>query len=83
MLIWSSGNTDLLLFPHFVVKTRKEAKRMAIMESVSVMKARVEELKGLVKDQRGRKDEYATIIAQQSEGTFHNIPTAIVYFKKY
>lgn len=55
---------------------------MAIMESVSVMKARVEELKGLVKDQRERKDEYATIIAQQSEGTLNSIITAIVYFQK-
>ncbi|XP_057804462.1 kinetochore protein SPC25 homolog [Salvia miltiorrhiza] len=49
------------------VKTRKEAKRMTIMESSSVTKARVEELKGLVKDQRQRKDEYAAIISQQSE----------------
>ncbi|KAI3454454.1 hypothetical protein Pfo_011117 [Paulownia fortunei] len=49
------------------VKTRKEAKRMAMMESISVMKARVEELKGLVEDQRERKDEYAAIISQQSE----------------
>lgn len=49
------------------VKTRKEAKRMAITDSLSVMKARVEELKGLVKDQRERKDEYAAIISQQSE----------------
>lgn len=49
------------------VKTRKEAKRMAITESLSVMKARVEELNGLVKDQRERKDGYAAIISQQSE----------------
>ncbi|KAK4394789.1 hypothetical protein Sango_1633200 [Sesamum angolense] len=49
------------------VKTRKEAKRMAIEESISVMKARVEELKGIVEDQRGRKNEYAAIISQQSE----------------
>lgn len=32
------------------------------------MKARVEELKGLVENQRERKDEYAAIISQQSEG---------------
>ncbi|KAG6386556.1 hypothetical protein SASPL_151722 [Salvia splendens] len=49
------------------VKTRKEAKRMTIMESLSDMKARVEELKGLVKDQKERKDEYAAIISHQSE----------------
>lgn len=41
---------------------------MAITESLSVMKARVEELNGLVKDQRERKDGYAAIISQQSEG---------------
>ncbi|KAL0441025.1 UNVERIFIED_CONTAM: hypothetical protein Sradi_0041400 [Sesamum radiatum] len=40
---------------------------MAIEESVSVIKARVEELKGIVEDQRGRKNEYAAIISQQSE----------------
>lgn len=56
---------------------------MTIMESLSVMKARVEELKGLVKDQRERKDEYAAIIYQQSEGVFSNILTAILYFQKY
>ncbi|KAL3642330.1 hypothetical protein CASFOL_013145 [Castilleja foliolosa] len=49
------------------VKTRKEAKRMAMMESISSMKARVEELKGIVGDQRERKDEYAAIIFQQFE----------------
>ncbi|KAL1568244.1 kinetochore protein SPC25 isoform X2 [Salvia divinorum] len=55
------------LVKSLAVKNRKEAKRMTIMESLSVMKARVEELKGLVKDQRERKDEYAAIISHQSE----------------
>ncbi|KAK6148332.1 hypothetical protein DH2020_019244 [Rehmannia glutinosa] len=49
------------------VKTRKEAKRMTMMESISAMKSRVEELKGLVEDQRERKDEYAAIISQHTE----------------
>ncbi|KAL6550230.1 hypothetical protein OROMI_020718 [Orobanche minor] len=49
------------------LKNRKEAKRMALMESISDMKPRVEELKGLVEDQRKRKDEYAAIISQQLE----------------
>ncbi|KAL6556874.1 hypothetical protein OROHE_006750 [Orobanche hederae] len=49
------------------VKNRKEAKRMALMESISDMKPRVEELKGLVEDQGKRKDEYAAIISQQLE----------------
>ncbi|KAL1533016.1 kinetochore protein SPC25 isoform X2 [Salvia divinorum] len=49
------------------VKTQREAKRMTIMESISVIKASIEELKGLVKDQRERKDEYAAIMSQQSE----------------
>ncbi|KAL8465548.1 hypothetical protein ACS0TY_034874 [Phlomoides rotata] len=49
------------------VKTRKEAKRMAMLESISAVKARVQELKGLVKDQRERKDQYATIMSQQYE----------------
>ncbi|KAF8399744.1 hypothetical protein HHK36_015615 [Tetracentron sinense] len=48
------------------VKNRKEAKRMATIDSISATKARVEELKRRVQDQRDRKDEYATIISQQS-----------------
>ncbi|KAL3512785.1 hypothetical protein ACH5RR_025502 [Cinchona calisaya] len=49
------------------VKTRKEAKRMAMMDSISAAKARLEELKGVVEDQRARKDEYAAIISRQSD----------------
>lgn len=58
---------------------------MTIMESLSDMKARVEELKGLVKDQRERKDEYAAIISHQSEGVFSlSITlTAVVFLQKY
>ncbi|PON72238.1 Chromosome segregation protein Spc [Parasponia andersonii] len=47
-------------------KNRKEAKRIAIMESVAVRKARVEELKRHVQDQRAKRDEYAEILSQQS-----------------
>lgn len=47
-------------------KTRKEAKKMATMDSLSATKARVDELKGVVEDQRARKEEYAAIISQQS-----------------
>lgn len=39
-----------------------------MMESISAIKARVQELEGFVKDQGGRKDEYAAIMSQQSEG---------------
>ncbi|KAL3628875.1 hypothetical protein CASFOL_027921 [Castilleja foliolosa] len=49
------------------VKTKKEAKRMAMMESISAMKARFQELNGLVEDQRKRKDEYSAIMFQQFE----------------
>ncbi|KAI5665171.1 hypothetical protein M9H77_24494 [Catharanthus roseus] len=48
------------------VKTRKEAKRMATMESLSATKARLEELKRVVEDKRLKKDEYALILSQQS-----------------
>lgn len=51
-----------------VAKTRKEAKLIATMDSVSVMKARVEELRKIVEDQKQRKDEYGAILFQQSEG---------------
>ncbi|KAK6920662.1 Chromosome segregation protein Spc25, C-terminal, partial [Dillenia turbinata] len=46
-------------------KTRNEAKRMAVVDSISATKARIDEVKKIVQDQRTRKDEFATIIAQQ------------------
>ncbi|KAI3820746.1 hypothetical protein L1987_08294 [Smallanthus sonchifolius] len=49
------------------VKTRQEAKKMAIADSISAAKARNEELKKIVVDQRTRKEEYAEIISHQSE----------------
>ncbi|KAK1407225.1 hypothetical protein QVD17_38839 [Tagetes erecta] len=49
------------------VKTRKEAQKMAISDSISAAKARIEELKKIVVDQRTRKEEYAEIISHQSE----------------
>lgn len=38
------------------------------MESLSVVNARIEDLNEIVDDQKSRKDEYAAIVAQQSEG---------------
>ncbi|XP_074345377.1 kinetochore protein SPC25 homolog isoform X4 [Apium graveolens] len=49
------------------LKTRKEAKRMAMMDSIAATKARVEKLKRVVEEQKARKDEYAEIISQQSK----------------
>lgn len=49
------------------VKTRKEAKKMAISDSISATKARLEENKKIVADQRARKDEFSEIISNQSE----------------
>ncbi|MFS7940012.1 putative chromosome segregation protein Spc25 [Helianthus anomalus] len=49
------------------VKTRQEAKKMAIADSISAVKARNEELHKIVVDQRTRKEEYAQIISHQSE----------------
>lgn len=58
---------------------------MMIMESLSDMKTRVAELKGLVKDQKERKDEYAAILSHQSEGVFllFITLTAIVFYFSY
>lgn len=53
-----------------VAKTRKEAQKMAISDNISAAKARIEELKKIVVDQRTRKEEYAEIISHQSEGIF-------------
>ncbi|CAI9114770.1 OLC1v1015566C1 [Oldenlandia corymbosa var. corymbosa] len=47
-------------------KTRKEAERLATVDSIAATKARLEGLKGLIEDQRARKNEYAEIISQQS-----------------
>ena len=54
----------------FIAKTRKEAMRMTTMDSLSAAKARIEELKRIVEDQKARKNEYADIIRQQYEGNF-------------
>uniref|UniRef100_A0A2N9J1I6 Uncharacterized protein n=1 Tax=Fagus sylvatica TaxID=28930 RepID=A0A2N9J1I6_FAGSY len=48
------------------VKTRKEAKRMAIMDSISAKNARVEELKRSVQLLMAKRDQYATVVSQQS-----------------
>ncbi|KAF5476754.1 hypothetical protein F2P56_003459 [Juglans regia] len=47
------------------VKTRKEAERMAKMDAIAAQKARVEELRRSVQEQRANRDEYAAIISQQ------------------
>ncbi|MCD7447940.1 hypothetical protein HAX54_036308 [Datura stramonium] len=48
-------------------KTQKEAKQIAVADSISATKDRVEELRGVVENQRARKDEYAAIISQQTD----------------
>lgn len=58
----------MIFFCLFAAKTRKEAKRMATMDSISATKTRLEELKDIVEDQRARKDEYAAIVARQTDG---------------
>nr|KAJ0203553.1 hypothetical protein LSAT_V11C500234380 [Lactuca sativa] len=54
------------------VKTRKEAKKMAIADSISATKARLEEHKKIVADQRTRKDEFAAIISESFEALKEN-----------
>ncbi|KAL1834622.1 hypothetical protein ACET3Z_004273 [Daucus carota] len=49
------------------LKTRKEAKRMAMMDSLAAAKARVDSLKRVVEEKKARKDEYAEIMFQQSK----------------
>lgn len=53
-----------------LVKTRKEAKRMAVMDSIAARKAKIEELKRTIQDQRTKRDEYAALLSQQSLGIF-------------
>ncbi|KAG4130808.1 hypothetical protein ERO13_D09G168200v2 [Gossypium hirsutum] len=47
-------------------KTRKEAKQMATRDSISAIKARVEEFKRTVQVQKARRDELESIISQES-----------------
>ncbi|KAM1129073.1 hypothetical protein ACFXTH_038943 [Malus domestica] len=54
------------LFKALAVKTRKEAKRMALMEAIEARKARIGVLKRTVQDQRAKREEYAAILSQQS-----------------
>ncbi|BFG32513.1 hypothetical protein CerSpe_187870 [Prunus speciosa] len=54
------------LFKALAVKTRKEAKRMALMDAIAARKARNEEIKRKVQDRRDTRDEYAAILSQQS-----------------
>ncbi|KAK4264367.1 hypothetical protein QN277_025557 [Acacia crassicarpa] len=48
------------------VKTRKEAKRMALMDAIASAKTRVEDLKSSVQKQISKNNEYAAILYQQS-----------------
>ncbi|KAK8536997.1 hypothetical protein V6N13_041948 [Hibiscus sabdariffa] len=47
-------------------KTREEVKGMAMRDSISAIKTRVEELERSVQFQRTRRDEYGAIISRQS-----------------
>ena len=51
------------------MKNRKEAKRIAMMDSLLARKSRVEELKRSIQDQRAKRDEYDEILSEQSSGT--------------
>ncbi|KAM7273521.1 hypothetical protein ACFE04_028185 [Oxalis oulophora] len=48
------------------VKTRREAKHLAMRDSISAVKAREEDIKKTMQIQRARRDEYATLVSQQS-----------------
>ncbi|XP_057988528.1 kinetochore protein SPC25 homolog isoform X2 [Hevea brasiliensis] len=64
------------------VKTRKEAKQLAIRDSISATRARIEELERTLQVQRARRDEYAAIMSQQSVGvkfTFNYINVSNPY----
>ncbi|KAL1289825.1 hypothetical protein HN51_058199 [Arachis hypogaea] len=48
------------------VKTRKEAKRMALSDAIASAKARVEGLKASIQQQQTKKQEFAEFLARQS-----------------
>ncbi|XP_030475347.2 kinetochore protein SPC25 homolog isoform X2 [Syzygium oleosum] len=47
------------------VKTRTEAKRMAIMDSICAVKSRQENLRRSLQDQKSRRDKCAAIVSQE------------------
>ncbi|QCD81038.1 kinetochore protein Spc25 [Vigna unguiculata] len=59
-------DTEDDLVKALAVKTRKEAKRMALVDAIASTKASVEELNASIQEQRAKKQEYAAIISQQS-----------------
>lgn len=62
-----------------LVKTRKEAKRMALMDSIAARRARLEGLKRTVQEQRTKRDEYASILSKQSLGTFDRLYNCLFF----
>ncbi|PRQ17256.1 putative chromosome segregation protein Spc25 [Rosa chinensis] len=53
------------LFKALAAKTRKETKRMAMTDAIAARKARIDELRRVVQDQRAKRDEYGAILSQQ------------------
>ncbi|MCD7460651.1 hypothetical protein HAX54_044064 [Datura stramonium] len=49
------------------VKTRKEAKRIEMAGLICATNARVEELRGVMEDQRARKHEYSSLVSQKAD----------------
>lgn len=57
---------------------------MATMDSISDIKARTEELKAVMQDQRAKKNEYAATISQQLLGNvFPSYQLACTIFMHY
>ncbi|XP_023530760.1 probable kinetochore protein SPC25 isoform X2 [Cucurbita pepo subsp. pepo] len=48
------------------VKTRKEAKRLAITDSLAASRSRIEKLRNTLQDCKAKRDKYSNIISQQS-----------------
>ncbi|WVZ09462.1 hypothetical protein V8G54_013992 [Vigna mungo] len=61
-------DTEDDLVKALAVKTRKEAKRMALVDAIASTKARVQELDAIIQEQRTKKQAYAAILSQQSLG---------------
>lgn len=46
---------------------------MALMDSIAARKAKIEELKRAVQDQRAKRDEYAAFVSRKSLGIFFSL----------
>ncbi|CAL0325344.1 unnamed protein product [Lupinus luteus] len=59
-------NAEADLIKALALKTRKEAKRLALKDAIASPKGRIEHLKTSIQEQQAKNQHYATLLSQQS-----------------